>query len=464
MIFNPTIKKTVRWEPWPYLLDLLDTFESNREVIIGKARQLGISWLVCGYGLWTALFHDNARVLMFSRVESDAEELTDKCRFIFNHLPPFLQKEIAHQGKKVGIEFAENNSKIKAFPSTENAATGYTATLVIRDELDKHPCAKENFASVGPTVDAGGQMIDLSTRDKTKADTHFMDRWRKANTGEIMAKPVFLGWRLRPVRKEDLSLDDWFNEVVKKKYSPFEIEQEYPETQEEFESEAQTVRFFQVEGVDFIRRDCYDTKDTDYNGVVRIWERPVLGRKYASFLDPSDGSDYHAAGWLDVVTNRIVCISHGRTKAEKCAEIFDKYNRLYNNAFNEFELNGAAGLKVAQVLEDLKTPNRRVTGVSRDRKNKYGWWTGGNMSNRNVRNLMLDGLEEVVRNKRMRCHYGKVPNELDSMMRKENDAPRVPRGKHDDLIMMLGGLFQISRESQVAAGYIPKAKKCVGFR
>ncbi len=176
------------------------------------------------------------------------------------------------------------------------------------------------------------------------------------------------------------------------------------------------------------------------------------------------GADSHAAGWIDVQTNRIVCISHGRTTAEKCAEIFDKYVRLYNNAFNEFELNAEAGQRVAQVLLDLNTPNRRVTGVSRNRKNKYGWWTGGNTnSTRNVRNLMLEGLWEAVKNKRLRIHYNEVPNELSYMMKREGQSPSVPRSKSDDLIMMLGGLVQIKREAQFG-NYEPSAPgRCVGF-
>ena len=458
-IEDPTLRKTVTWEPWSYLLDLLDIFESNREVVIGKARQLGISWLVCGYALWMTLFHENVRVLIISKGQEEAWELVSHCRFIFNCLPEFLKRETGHFRKDI-IEFVSNNSNIRALASTENAGTGYTASLVIRDELDKHPYAKQNFAAIGPTVDAGGQMIDLSTRNKdvTSEDSHFLGRYLQAKSGAINAKKVFLGWRFRPVREQDKTLDDWFEENVRKKYPLYQIEQEYPETEEEFLSEAETTRFFEQEGINFIRRDCYNPIETDFNGIVKIWEYPVEGRKYAMFCDPSDGSDPHAIGIIDVLAKRIVFVSHGRTKLEKCAEIFDKYGRLYNNAFNEFELNGAGGLRFGQLIDDLGTPNRRVSKVSKDRKNKHGWWTSDKL-----KGLMLDGLEEAVRNKRLRIHYKEIPNEMEYMTRKQGETPSVPRSKGDDLIMMLGGLLQITRESHIGNYYVPQPSMCEGF-
>lgn len=458
-IDDPTLRKTVDWEPWPYLLDLLDVFQENREVVIGKARQLGISWLVCGYALWMALFQENVKILMLSKDEKAAWELVAHCRFIYANLPPFLAKTTGSFRKDI-IEFASNNSKIEALASTDHAGTGYTASLVIRDELDKHPYAELNFSAVGPTVDAGGQMIDLSTRNKdiAKENSHFVSRYLKAKTGAINAKSVFLGWRLRPVRQQGKTLDEWFEENVRKKYPPYQIEQEYPETEEEFLSEAGTIKFFNQEGIDWIRRDCYSPidKDPDYP-TVKIWAYPEVGVKYCSFLDPSNGSDPHAAGWMETISKRLVCVSHGKVKAEKCAEIFDKYNRYYNNAFNEFELNGEAGRTVAQVLDTLATPNRRTI------KDKHGWYTSGSQNSKsNVRDLMLDGLEEVVRNRRMRIHYKGIPNELDYMVKKEGEKPRVPRGKNDDLIMMLGGLWQISKGTQYTASH-SRSGACVGF-
>ncbi len=211
-------RRTVKWEPWPYLLDLIDTFEENHEVIILKARQLGISWLVCGYGLWRALFFPNVKVLLLSMGETSAWELVSKCRFIYRRLPVFLKRKTGHDSRSA-FELPENDSVIRALPSTEDAGSGFNATLVIRDELEKHPYGEENMAAIGPTIDAGGQSIDLSTARKDKIDTHFKKRYKQAQLGDIGAKPVFLGWRNRPMRQEGMTLDEWFQERVVKKYA-----------------------------------------------------------------------------------------------------------------------------------------------------------------------------------------------------------------------------------------------------
>ncbi len=272
-------------------------------------------------------------------------------------------------------------------------------------------------------------------------------RYLLAKTGEIPAKAIFLGWRLRPVRDPSMTLDEWF-EGIKKKYPAYQVEKEYPETESHFLSDALSIKFFNTEGIDFIRRDCFPPIETDFDGMVRIWAKPEVGLNYCAFLDPSDGSDPHAFGIMDSVAKRVVLISHGKCPAEKCAEIFDKYVRIYNNAFNEFELNNFAGQRVAEVLLELGTPNRRSTIVE-GRKNKFGWWTGGNSnSNKNVRTLMLTTLEEAVRNKGIRVHYSAVPAEMDSMIKPDDGGPRVPSGKHDDLLLMLGGLLIIRKESR----------------
>jgi hypothetical protein len=401
---------------------------------------------------------------MLSKGEDEAWELIDKCRFIYENLPSYLMSEAKHNRRDC-LEFVRNKSIIKALPSTKNAGVGYTSTLVIRDELAFHPYAETNFSAVGPTVDAGGQMIDLSTRNIELSDDHFLQRYVKAKNGELSAKAVFLGWKERPVREQGKTLDEWFDNNIRKKYSPYEIEKNYPETEEQALCPVKGLCFFDSNSLNSMRMDCYLPIETDYDGIVKIWGKPDVGVKYCAFLDPSDGSqDPHAAGWMDVSTGRVVAISHGNCKAEKCAEIFDKYCRIYNNAFNEFELNMDVGRRVNEVLTQLNTPNRRITATGKDRENKYGWWTGGNVnSSKNVRNGMLFGLEEAVRNRRIRIHYSEALNEMETMMRLENEAPKVPRGKHDDLVMMLGGLWAISKETPSLTYASVKPGKCVGF-
>jgi len=423
---------------------------------------LGITWLWDAViGVWKPLFHDNITSLLISHKEQGGSwEQIWKCNYILDRLPPFLTLKL-NTDKKSEIGFAGNDSRVLALPSTKVAGAGYNASDIFSDEQDLHPEASENAAFLSPTIDAGkAKTVAASTRNTgiAREQSYFMNRYLQIKQGLIPnAKAVFLGWKERPVRDEGMTLDEFYETRLRPRYKEWDLDAHYPETEEQFLTEARKTGFFDKEGIAYIRRDCYEEIEKDET--VRMWEHPVAGRRYTAFCDPSDGSDPHAFGIMDTQTERLVCISHGKVKLEKVAELFDKYIRKYNNAFNEFELNGCGGQRMGQYLLDMRTPNRRVTGVSRDRKNKYGWWTGTK-----TKPLMLDTLREAVENKRLRIHYAGIPNELEFMTRKEGEDPSVPRGKNDDLIMMLGGLLQIRRESRVGSFTVIAPGKCKGFR
>lgn len=450
-------RKKVKWESWPYLVSLLNDFETHNDIVILKARQLGISWLVCGYAVWTALFHDNAKVLLLSyKEEGGSWELIDHCQFILRQLPKFLQRQADIMTRST-ISFKENDSKIKALPSTEDAGSGFTASLVIRDELELHPYAKENFTAVGPTVDSGGKMIDLASVKKDRLETHFKTRFKQALTGENGAYPVFLSWRSRPVRDEFMSLDDWFEQRVKKKYPKHIVEQEYPETIEQALSPVSVMAFFDFDVLSAMMNDKMEPFETRNSGQVKIWKKPIVGRRYFAALDPSDGSeDPHCAVVMDSQTYEVVAHSWGKCPAEQCAATFDNLVREYGDAFNEFELNSIAGGKVEQVLNDLNTPNRRKAGKTKEGRFKHGWWTGGTS-----RNTMLIGLEEAIRNRHIILHDSMAIQELMQFQRPADGNPRPPSGGHDDYVMALALAWQIRREMPTATKF--RTGYCVGY-
>ncbi len=451
--------KTVKWEAWSYLCDLINTFQENKEVIILKARQLGISWLVCGYALWKCLFYPNTRVLMLSMGESEAWQLISKCKFIYKRLPEFFKQGIGHDSRSV-LEFPDNDSSIKALPSTEDAGSGYNSTLVIRDEIEKHPYAEANLAAIGPTVDTGGQSIDLSTVRKDRLSTHFKTRYKKARSGESNTKAVFLGWRNRPVRQEGMTLDEWFAERVVKKYPKHIIEQEYPETESEALSAVSTTAFFDTKATDLMLQDVMLPLETRHSGMIHIYKRPIPGGKYCAFLDPSGGGDPHCGVVMDWATFDVVAHTWGKCPAEQCALQFDELVREYS-AFNEFEINSACGGVVGQVLTNLGTPNRRISGKDKEGRPKYGWYTAGNMSS-STRRTMMWGLEEAVRANRIRVHTLAAINELKEFYQPAGEEPCSPSGGHDDYIMALACCLQIRKERPTVEWYPPE--RMVGFK
>jgi hypothetical protein len=66
--------------------------QANRLVVVLKARQLGLSWLVLAFALWLMLFYPIATVLLFSRRDEEAADLLAvRLRGMYDRLPAFLQ-------------------------------------------------------------------------------------------------------------------------------------------------------------------------------------------------------------------------------------------------------------------------------------------------------------------------------------------------------------------------------------
>ncbi len=463
-IQNKNTTKTVKWEGWPYLLDLLDIFQNENEIIILKARQLGISWLVVGFSLWKVLFHDNAKVLFFSQGEVEAWDLVAKARFIYKHLPDYMKRTLENDTRS-WLTFAANDSEIKAMPSTDKAGRGTDTTIVIRDEVAQHQNAKENFAAIGPTLDSGGQSIDLSTIDKLDSSNHFTKRVNEAYHGAIRTdypsgltlfrkgkfEPVlvFAGWKLRPTRQEGLSLDEWFNLRIKPKYNAFTIEQEYPATIEEALRPTQERAFFDVIALDDMLMHILPpltrghTVPT-YNGMVRVYKPPVVGEKYIIFTDPSDGVDdpFHTVV-MHARTYEGVCEAYGKITADRCAEIHDSLVRGYNNAFNSYEVNANAGGKFAESIKNLETPSQAPRWDIQTGKvipDKQGWWTSPQS-----KKIMLYGLEEAIRSHNIISHDRDTIQQFQAFIVPEGELPQKMRGCFDDAIMAWAGVWQLSK-------------------
>ena len=58
------------WVPfhlWPQQRRVARLLQEQRLLVVLKARQLGLTWLVVAFGLWLLLFHPIATVLLFMR-------------------------------------------------------------------------------------------------------------------------------------------------------------------------------------------------------------------------------------------------------------------------------------------------------------------------------------------------------------------------------------------------------------
>lgn len=156
-----------KFRPWQHQAELAELFETGQSVIILKARQLGVSWIIAAYVLWKAMYQPYAVILLISKTgKPDALELMEKVDDWYRYLPEWLRTRQTKYTKDLPsyMEFA-NGAKIIALGSTEDAGRSFTGSLVVVDEAAFHPYAETNYAAYKPTLtgEHPGQLIMCST-------------------------------------------------------------------------------------------------------------------------------------------------------------------------------------------------------------------------------------------------------------------------------------------------------------
>lgn len=212
---------------WEAQRDLLGAMVTERLLLILKARQLGISWLVCAYALWLCLFHPGRLVLKFSIGQAESDEMLRRVSVMYWRLSPELRAALPKLAKEntSSIGWA-NESRIESLPTTQKAGSGYTASLVILDEFAKNAWDEKLYTAVKPTIDGGGAMIVLSSA--YGIDNLFFDLCQKAMRDEGRFTFRFLPWWARPDRDAA-----WYAATELDAVSSALMGQEYPATPDE---------------------------------------------------------------------------------------------------------------------------------------------------------------------------------------------------------------------------------------
>ncbi len=192
---------------WDFQRRVLERFDDHDRVIVLKARQLGLSWLADAYALWLCAFNEGQTVLMLSMGQREAAEELARVRYMHARLPVELRRPTGAPDRFDRVEFPTLDSRIISLPATEDAGTGYTATLVVVQELAKIEVAEQMMTALLPTISAGGKLLAIGTAKGYGGV--FYELWREAEhrldvddvqPGEF--RPVFIPWFDHPHRDE----------------------------------------------------------------------------------------------------------------------------------------------------------------------------------------------------------------------------------------------------------------------
>jgi len=414
------------WVPfhlWPEQRRTADLLQANRLVVVLKARQLGLTWLVLAFALWLILFYPAATVLLFSRRDEEAADLlTVRLRGLYDRLPGFLQVRGFTTDNDHEWALA-SGSRALAFPTT--AGDSYTATLAIVDEADLCPDLDRLMRAVKPTIDGGGRMVLLSRADKSKPQSSFKRIYTAARQGQNDWLPIFLPWQARPERDAP-----WYEaqrrDVLARTGSPDDLAEQYPAT----DAEALAPRMLDKRIPAAWLQQCFleqapltpQPPEAPAIPGLSVFALPEIGHKYVLGADPAEGnptSDDSALCVLDM------------SSGEQMAELAGK---LEPSVFADYILQLALWFHRAGMLVERNNHGHAVLLWLRDNgggiqplpghDGKPGW-----LSSMLGKTQLYDKCADACKNGEVTLHSFATYSQLVSL---DGSTLRAPSGEHDD--------------------------------
>ena len=384
--------------------------------------------------------------MLFSQGEDESQSFLGKCKFIYENLPAHLKVPTGTYSTTT-MSFPSMDSKIVAFPSTENAGRSETATIVIQDEFAFHRYAEANLLAVKPTIDSGGQLIQVSTINKAALNGPFAATHRKSvrlpgEKGEGYAWR-FYGWTVRPGRDQT-----WYDRTAAEAVDTDKIsaklymQQEYPKTRDEMLRPSDVLSAFDVEALEAMRGDVRDPIETSGSG--HIFQKWHVGGQYCAGADTSRGVglDESVLVIMDARTGYVVAdiwsahIAHEDFGYE-CKTMLERYDSpVVGVELNEW------GKVTVDALKRLG-----YSRVHEHKKGVPGWET-----NSKTRPLLWNGIMEAVKDRLITipsrhglAQFGDVIRNPDKNGRVEAQA-----GAHDDYPMAAAIAWQMREHVTVA--------------
>ncbi len=414
------------WVPfhlWPEQRRVAGLLQANRLVVVLKARQLGLTWLVLAFALWLMLFYPVATVLLISRRDEEAADLLAvRLRGLYDRLPAFLQ--VRRFTTDNDHEWAlASGSRALAFPTT--AGDSYTATLAIVDEADLCPDLDQLMRAVKPTIDAGGRMILVSRSDKSEPQSPFKRIYTAARQGQHDWLPVFLPWQARPDRDAA-----WYEpqrrDVLARTGSPDDLAEQYPAT----DAEALAPRMLDKRIPATWLQQCFVEQaplamlppDAPALPGLSVCALPQPGRKYVLGADPAEGnptSDDSAQCVLDADSGAQVAELAGKFEPSVFADYLHQLALWFHKAGVLVERNNH-GHAVLLWLGD----NGRGIQPLPGHDGKPGW-----LSSTLGKTQLYDKCADACKNAEVTLHSFATYSQLASI---DGSTLHAPAGEPDD--------------------------------
>lgn len=449
---------------WFWQRFLLDEWLGSNRHIALKARQLGVTWLAGGLGLWTALYRPGSRIIIYRQKEADAGEIVERVWDMLQSLPKYLwnrakvetPKHGARPSTMIELVFPDGKvSTIQGMASTSSAGHGKTVAMALMDEFSRIDSASDLMKAVQPAAGSKGKIIIISTANgvsnlETGEGNYFHFLWKNKDAG---FQTKFLGWYCHPDRDQD-----WYeNDPEVRGLRWYERAEQYPA--DEFEAFTLTNKvFFDRDALawyaanavakphyrfDFIQTapDRARIAKSD-EGRISVFKEPEREHAYAIGADVATGrgKDFSAAYVIDLTTMELCAEYHGRIAADLFSYQLHFLGRYFNTARIAVEMGGGFGEPVILNLRDGKDGRPAYPNLyrytERDRPDQPVRKPYGFPMTQKSRPQVISGLERAIREKGLPWVSSSLLHELNTFVTHDtNPSPRAQEGTNDDLVM-----------------------------
>ena len=289
-------KCAMRFKLWPEQRRCLKKITDSNLLIILKAQQLGLTWLIAAYVLWRTLTNPMYLSIIISVTEDLSVEFLDRIYFILDRLPVFLIPNPIKTRSRQIFEFKRGGltCQVKSLPTTEMGAQSKTPNLLIMDETCKNRLAKSIFnASSAGIEQAKGQIILISNSIKEGAGWYWTKEIYVGSMKKLNKfKRIFLDWRAHPGRPIDFK-----QQMLMSGMSEQECNERFPDSEEDSISERNVAGVYYSKQMTDARKqgricgvpysegfEVYTFWDLGVDDSMAIWFMQNIGKEYR-FID-----------------------------------------------------------------------------------------------------------------------------------------------------------------------------------
>lgn len=207
------------FELYDYQKKMVTAYREHKNNILNLPRQVGKTSTTSAFALWYSVFHKDKKILILANKDDLAKETLSTIMDMYSRLPFWMKPGVEEKNK--GSLVFENNSSIKAKPTSVDSARGFSIDLLILDEFAflKPEMEEDFYTAVMPTLATkeDGRCIILST---PKGMNLFYKLWTDAEAGVNDFNPVRIHWNQPPKRDlawkkakiAEIGEDKWYQE------------------------------------------------------------------------------------------------------------------------------------------------------------------------------------------------------------------------------------------------------------